>query len=346
MIEHSRPTIEQSDFAILKNVLHSSHLSENGLVRNFEAKLKNFIGTKFAVATNSGTSALHLTLLGLNISRGSEVILPSYVCSSVLNAIIYTGARPVVRDIESNSFNLSLKDTQRKITKKTRAIILPYMFGAGTTDIDKFLGLDIPIIEDCAQSLGAKTKGKLLGSLGAASIFSFYATKVITTGQGGMILTNSSKIFNKAKDLIEYDERNDYKVRYNYKMTDIQAALGLAQLKRINSFIARRREIARYYNKVLSKYNILLPIEDPDHIYYRYVIRIKTPINKFIQALKRKGIEAKPPVFKPLHRYLGLNKRLFPNTEKIFKTAVSIPIYPSLTDNQIRFIARSVLEAL
>lgn len=346
MIEHSRPTIEKSDFEILKNVLHSSHLSENGLVGNFETKLKNFIGTKFAIATNSGTSALHLTLLGLDIAKGDEVILPSYVCSSVLNAVMYAGAKPVISDIELDTMNMSLGDTRKKIFRKTRAIILPYMFGSGSPDLDKFLELNIPLIEDCAQSLGATYKGSPVGGFGIASIFSFYATKVITTGQGGMILTSSSKIFNKAKDLIEYDKRSDYRIRYNYKMTDIEAALGLAQLKRINSFITRRREIALYYNKAFSKCNILLPIPDRGHIYYRYVIRIKTPINKFIQVLKRKGIETKPPVYKPLHRYLGLDKKLFPNTEEVFKSAISLPIYPALTDNQAKLIAVAVKEAL
>lgn len=345
MIPHSKPTINCADYRALEGVLSSAYLSDKKYVKDLETGFKDFIGTKFAIATNSGTSALHLILLGLNVARNNQVILPSYVCSSVLNAIKYIGARAVICDIEPCNFNLSLEDIQKKISKKTKAIILPYMFGASAGNTDKFLDLGIPIIEDCAQSLGATFKGRKVGSFGIASIFSFYATKVITAGQGGMILTNSYKIFNKVKDLIEYDERNDYKVRYNYKMTDLQAALGLAQLKRVNTFIRRRREIARYYDMAFSKYNIAIPVNDPGHIYYRYVIRINTSLNKFIQRLRKKGIETKPPVFKPLHRYLGLNKRLFPNTEEVFKSAVSIPVYPNLTDREVRFITKSVLEA-
>lgn len=345
LIQHSNPTIGIKERNSLLRALQIGFLSEGIITQKLENGLKKFIGTKYGIATNSGTSALHLSLLSLDVDKDIEVIIPSFVCTSVLNAINYIGAKPVICDIELDSFNLSLEDTKRKVKRKTKAIVLPYMFG-NPAEIDKFLELDIPIIEDCAQSLGATYKSRKLGGFGIASIFSFYATKVIATGQGGMVLTNSHKIFNKVKDLIEYDERNDYKVRYNYKMTDIQAALGLVQLKRINAFIERRREIARYYNTMFSKYDIIIPIRDPGHIYYRYVIRINASVKKFIQRLGKIGIEAKPPVFKPLHRYLGLDKKLFPNTEKIFKTAVSIPIYPSLTDNQIRFIARSVLEAL
>lgn len=345
MIGHSRPTIGNSDWKILQKVLSSARLCENGCVRGLERRLKAFIGARFALAANSGTSALHLILLGLGVTRGDRVLIPSYVCSSLLNAIMYLQAKPVVCDIDAHNYNLSFAAARPKITKKVKAIILPYMFG-GTTDIDKFLELGVPLVEDCAQSLGATYRGKRLGGFGAASLFSFYATKVITTGQGGMILTNSPALFSRVKNLIEYDERQDYIVRYNYKMTDLQAALGLVQLKQLNGFIAKRRAIARYYDRAFSRYGISVAVNDPGHIYYRYVIRINSPLKQFAGRLRKKGIEAKPPVFMPLHRYLGLERKLFPNTEEVFKTALSLPIYPALTASQIKLIARSVIEAL
>jgi len=345
MIRHSSPTIYSGDLDKIKKVLKSADLINNSAVRSFESRFAKFIRKKFALATNSGTAALHLSILSLNIDRHDEVIIPSFVCSAVLNAINYAGAKPVICDIDRESFNLDFATAKKHITKRTRAIILPHMFGL-PAKIDKFLQLNIPIIEDCAQALGAVFKGRKIGSFGLASIFSFYSTKVITTAQGGMLLTGSSQVFKNANDLIEYDERDNYKIRYNYKMNDLGAALGLSQLERINAFIKKRREIARYYNNAFSKYDIVLPLKEPGHIYYRYVIRIKTPLKKFISRLEKKGIEAKPPVFNPLHRYLGLEKRLFPDTEAAFNRAVSLPIYPGLTDKQARFIAQAVLNSL
>lgn len=346
IIHHSRPSIDTPDINAVVEVLKSRYLSADRTTTLFEKRLSRFIGRRYSITTNSGTAALHLVLLALNLKPRDEIIIPSFVCASVLNAIMYVEAKPVISDIELDNYNLSFPSTRQKITRHTKAIILPYMFGGSSAKINKFLQLNIPLIEDCAHSLGASLQGKRLGSFGSASIFSFYATKVIATGQGGMILTNSSKIFKRVKDLTEYDERDDYKVRYNYKMTDLQAALGIAQLNRIDAFMRRRREIAKYYNTIFSKSDIITPPDDPGHIYYRYVIRIKAPLKQFILRLKQKGIEIKPPVFKPLHRYLKLDQRLFPNTEEAFRKSVSLPIHPDLTDNQIRFIAGSVLEAL
>jgi perosamine synthetase len=345
MIKHSKPTLSLNELASLKRVLKSANLARNGTVKELESNFAKFIGKRFSLATNSGTSALHLSLLSLNLSRGEEIIIPSFVCTALLNAINYAGAKPVICDIDRYNFNLDFIQVKKHITKRTKAIILPHMFGL-PAGVDESLKLNIPIIEDCAQVVGASFKGRKIGSFGLISMFSFYATKVITTGQGGMLLTNSAKIFNQAKDLIEDVERDDYKLRYNYNMTDIQAALGLAQLKRINTFIRRRKEIAQYYNQMFYKYDIITPLDLPEHIYYRYIIRIKTPIEKFIKRLKEKGIEAKLPVFKPLHRYLGLEKRLFPATEEVYKSAVSLPIYPSLTEEEVRLIVEVVLNSL
>ena len=345
MIEHSRPTLGKAEMERLRSVLDSGYISEGKYVKCLESELRDYIGAGFSIATNCGTSALHLLLLCLNVSKGDKVILPSYVCSSVLNSIMYVGAEPVICDIEADSFNLSLQDVKKKINDETKAVILPYIFGC-PAPVDKFLELGIPIVEDCAQGLGASYNGRRLGGFGCASIFSFYATKVITTGQGGMILTNSKKISDKARDLIEYDNRHNYITRYNYKMTDIQAALGLAQFSRLGSFIRRRKQIAKFYDKLLSKCGILIPLKDPGHIYYRYVIRIKPNQGRFIQRLTKKGIEAKPAVFRPLHRYLGLSKKSFPNSEEVFKTTVSLPIYPGLSDKQAGYIAEAVMDSL
>lgn len=341
-IHHSRPTINNSDIKAVSGVLKSAYIASGDAAREFEKRFAKFIKVNSATATNSGTSALHLALLALKVKAHDEVIIPSFVCSSVLDAVLYLGAEPKIIDIDPSDFNLSLKDTKRKINRSTKAIILPHLFGK-PADIEGFLGLGIPIIENCSHSLGARYEGRPVGSFGDISIFSFYATKVITTGYGGMVCSKDKDLIDGIKNLIEVDERDNYTMRFNYKMSDLAASLGISQLERLKGFIARRQEIAKSYNKNLKSKNILLPADkEKNHIYFRYVIRIKANLNKIIEALNKKGIEAKRPVFKPLHHYLGLNRRQFPNTETVFNSALSLPIYPSLKKGEAEFIVETL----
>jgi perosamine synthetase len=336
MIHHSRPTITEEDIGAVKEILLSLQIGQGSQVEFFERELAGFIGKRYALAVNSGTSALHLALLSLGVGKGDEVILPSYLCTSVLNAVNYTGAKPVLADIELNNLCISLSDTKKKMTKKTKAIIVVHTFGA-PADIDEFCKFGISIIEDCATSIGAECAGRKTGSFGTISIFSFYATKVITTGFGGMALTDSEELYNKMLDLREFDGRTDYKVRYNYKMSDIEAALGRSQLKRLPNFIKKRRKIAGFYTERL-KGRFKTP-ETPGHIFYRYILLTERR-DYFAERLKEAGIETKPPVYKPLHSYLGIDG--FPNTEKVQAEGLSLPIYPSLSDEE----AERVLEVL
>lgn len=341
-IYHSRPTIGDSDIKAVTRVLKSRYITSGNLTKDFQSGFTKFIKVNYCIATNSGTSALHLALLALKIKPNDEIIIPSYVCSSVLNPVLYLGAKPKIADINMADFNLSLEDTKEKITKNTKVIILPHMFGK-PVNIQGFLKMGRPIIENCAHSLGARYKDRLVGSFGDISIFSFYATKMIATGYGGMAASNNKNLIDKIKDLIEVDERKDYKMRFNYRMSDIAASLGISQLKRLDSFIAKRREIARFYNQNLKSKNILIPEDkEKNHIYFRYVIRINANVNEVIKVLNKKGIEAKRPVFKPLHRYLGLNRKEFPNTEAVFNSAISLPIYPSLKKQEAEFIAKTL----
>lgn len=342
MIRHSKPAIDKKDIQATIKVFNSGLLSSSTVVRRLELSMAKFLGIKAALATNSGTSALHLALISLGLGRKDEVIIPSYVCTAVLNAINYVGAKPVVCDIEQDSFNLSHDAVKKNISKKTAVIILPHMFGLPAS-IGQFLEYDIPIIEDCAQALGATYKGKMVGSFGNLSIFSFYATKVITTlGYGGMVLSDSKKLITKIRNLIDYDERKDYIIRYNYNMSEPQAAFGLSQLDKLPEFIEKRIKIAGFYNENLYDAGLELPLFEDGAIFYRYVVCTKGKADKFIKKLNVLGIEAKKPVFKPLHRYLGLNKKNFPTTEYAFNSAVSLPIYPSLRAEEANFIVRSV----
>ena len=362
MIPHSRPTLDKDDIKEVVKVIQSGQIAQGEVVRKFEKKLSRFIGVKDAVAVSSGSAALHLSLLVLGIGKEDEVILPTYLCTAPLNAIRYVGADPVLCDINLMDFNIDVEEVKDKINKKTKAIIVPHIFGT-PCQIDELQGFGIPIIEDCAHSIGAKYKGRRVGSFGKVSIFSFYATKMLTTGEGGMILSNSQKILNKIRDLRDYDEKKDYKVRYNYKLSDIQAGLGCSQLSKIPTFISKRKKIASVYNKEFERCDFELPFilidgrhkcrpyidggldksspyKGRERVFYRYVIRIKGNVTKGLNELRRRGNICKRPIFKPLHRYLKIDG--FKNSEKVYNSAISIPIYPSLKDEEIKKIVAAV----
>ncbi|MBI5682451.1 MAG: DegT/DnrJ/EryC1/StrS aminotransferase family protein [Deltaproteobacteria bacterium] len=190
MIPHSKPTIEKEELSAVSDVLSLGQISQGLQVKEFERHFEEFFGLKKAVAVNSGTSALHLALIAVGVKTGDEVVIPSFVCTALLNAVNYIGAVPVIADINEEDFNLSPGDTKKRITKKTKAIIIPHMFGTPCNEIHGFKDIGIPIIEDCAQSIGAKISGHYVGTMGDVSTFSFYATKIMTTGEGGMVASN------------------------------------------------------------------------------------------------------------------------------------------------------------
>ena len=338
-IPHSRPSINEEDINKVVSNLRTGKISSGEEVKLFEQEISKYIGVLGGIGVNSGTNALHLALNALGIKPGDEIILPSYVCASVLSAINYTGAKPVFADIEPKGYNIDPESAANKISKNTKAIIVPHMFGT-PANLDKFLELNVPIIEDCAQAIGAEYKGKKVGSFGILSICSFYATKVLTTGQGGMVLTNSNKLLEKLRDLTKYDGRMDYRISYNYSLTDFQAAMGRSQLKRLASFINRRREIAKIYDNTFKEIG-LIPPKVENSIYFRYVVEVDD-VDQYIEEMNKLNIDCAKPVFKPLHQYFNMKDEEFPNTERAQNKAISIPIYPSLKDNEIKQICEAI----
>ncbi|MCP4681807.1 MAG: DegT/DnrJ/EryC1/StrS family aminotransferase [Desulfobacterales bacterium] len=340
MITHSRVALDEDDLSSVTKVLRSGRLAQGKKVASLENRVASFIGVNHAVAVSSGTAALHLSLLSLEITRGDEVILPGFVCTALLNAVNYVRATPVLADIDPDTYNISPQEIEKYISDKTAAIIVPHMFGL-PADMDGVLSLGIPVVEDCAQSVGARFKGKYTGSMGTISILSLYATKVLGAGEGGMILTNDPDLSEQARDLRDYDEKETYSVRYNYKLTDIQAALAESRVKKLPKSIRKRQRIAEIYNNGLNKIVSHLPVipEGREHIYYRYLIQVHDQ-RDFIQRMKEKGIECRRPVFRPLHRYLELTG--FTQTEHAWSRAVSIPIYPSLGEDE----AHGIVEAI
>lgn len=332
LIPHSRPTLGKAEIKAVGKVVRSGHITEGKVVQRFENAFAEKIGIGQAVAVSSGTAALHLTLLAMGIGPDDEVIIPSYVCTALLQAVQYVGARPIIAEIDPVTYNIDPEDLRKRITAQTKAIIVPHMFGLAA-DLEKLLNLNVPIIEDCAQAVGATYRNKPLGTFGDAAIFSFYATKMLATGEGGMVWSGSTEIIEHVRDLKTYDEKEADRVRYNYKMTDVQAALGEVQLARLDDFIDRRKKIAHLYFKSLKSLNLKLPVENPEHIYYRFVVGLESDCNLLIQKLTRKGIGCARPVFLPIHRHLKLDG--YEVTDRVWETSLSIPIYPSLNSNEI-----------
>ena len=343
LIPHSRPTLGKKEIGLVSEVISSGHIAQGKVVREFEQSLARYIETQDAAACSSGTTALHLTLLAMGIGAGDEVILPSYVCSALLNAVRYVNATPVLAEVDPRTYNIDPADVKNRLSTRTKAMVVPHLFGLAA-ELDSLISLDIPVIEDCAQAVGATYQGKKVGSLGHAAIFSFYATKVITTGEGGMVLSNSQELLDRIRDLREYDHNQDSGVRYNYKMTDIQASMGLVQLERLQGFIYRRRSIAREYYKAFETFPIQAPPRDDGHIYYRYVIDLGEDSEPHIEAIGKKGIGCALPVYMPLHHYLKIKG--YPKTEEVWRQSFSIPIYPSLTEGELNRVIESVADVL
>jgi perosamine synthetase len=337
IIPHSRPTIDRSDIEAVTEVLTSGRIAQGEKVKQFENALARYVGKKYGVAVSSGTSALHLALLSLGIGPGDEVIMPSYVCSSPYFATLHAGGVPKIVDIDLSNFNVCADGVEPQISSETRAIIVPHMFG-NPAELDPILELGVPVVEDCAQSLGAEYKSRRVGSLGELSVFSFYATKMITTGEGGMVLTDDEECVSRLVNLRDYDKKALSPTKYNYKMTDLQASLGLSQLSKLPGFIERRRSVASLYNDVLSKHRIGLPIAvaENKHIFYRYVVMLER-MEQIREKTHKDGIICERPVFRPLHRNLAATLEC-PNSDRVYDGALSIPLYPSLSQEEIDYL--------
>lgn len=297
VIPHSAPTVGAAELREVSRVLRSGQIADPSA---FERALSGFLGAP-ARAVHSGSAALHLALLALGVGKGQRVGVPAYACAAVLHAVKYTGAEPVFLDCNEDGNVTGVAG---------RVSIVPHMFG---------LPSDVRgprIVEDFAMALGARRpRGPAMGS--------FYATKVITTGHGGFVSGCD------VDDLISYDNRDDFRVRYNYRMSGIAAAVGAAQLRRLPLFIKRRRRIADYYFRELADARVDLPARHPEHVYYRYVVRARNA-EALLRFLRARGIEAKRPVYRPLHLYFPKFRGKCRGAEDLWRRAVSIPLYPSL----------------
>ena len=351
---------DESDVnAVTKVITRGSHWADGPEIGEFEGHIAKFAGRKYAVTFNSGTSALHAVLLALDV-KGGEVIVPSFTFPSTVNAVVLAGATPVFADIEKETFGLDVRDTEGKITNRTKAIVVVHYAGCGARDTKKLRELcdkrSLFLIEDAAESLGAEIHGKKIGTFGDAAMFSFCQNKIITTGEGGAIVTDDMVLHEKLKMLrshgrasdknyFETNEKAEYvELGYNYRMPTMCAALGIAQLKKIDMLIEKRQAIASMLNDGLSKINDIrcpMPPTGFKHVYQLYTIILGSEYirDELQRYLNKEGIMSKV-YFSPVHlerfysKY-GYNKGDLPNTENVSGRVLSLPIYPDISQKEV-----------
>jgi perosamine synthetase len=368
------PWMTPADKKAVFQALDSRWLTGGPLVRSFESAFAEYTGSKFAVAVNSCTAALHIAMRALNIGPGDEVIVPDLTFAATANAPIFCGAKPVLADIDEKTFNLSPKQVLKKITSKTKAII-PVHYGGQPCDMKELMEIakdyKLHIVEDCAHSLGAEYDGKKTGTFGAMGCFSFYPTKIITTLEGGMVTTDDEKLEKRLRSLREHGmsrnalERENgatwyYDVTdlgYNYRLTDPQAALGASQLRRVEDGIKRRIRVAGYYDKELNApgLGVVVPYRAAgrSHIFHLYTVKIPesekgVARNRLFKKLADAGVQSSVH-YTPLHLMSFYKQFLnksdsFHVAEKIYNQILSLPLYPTLTKKEVLQITNKITE--
>ena len=339
----------------ISNVLLRGDLILRKDVEDFEKKLANFVGTKYAVGLNSGTDALFLSLLSAGIGKGDEVITVSHTFVASIAAIVQCGAKPVLVDV-AEDFLMDMDKAEKAITSKTKAIIPVYLNGR-MCDMDRLMRIakkhNLIVIEDAAQSLGAKYKGKMAGSFGFSGCFSFYPAKILGCfGDGGAITTDNLKIAENIRYLRDHGQKSKTSIVFfgwNSRLDNLQAAILNVKFKYAPQWIERRREIAKIYDAGLKNIpQIKLPPQlDKTHqdVFQNYVMRVQKR-DELFQFLKEKGVETliKDPIANHLHPQLGLSHFKLPLTEKLAKEVISLPMYSELTQKQIEYVIKSVQE--
>ena len=351
------PLMGEEEVKAVADVLHSRWLTQGEKVAEFETAFARYIGAKEAIAVFNGTVALHLTMIVAGIGPGDEVIIPSFTFISTINMVLFQNATPVFAEIDPKTFNILPEDIESKITDKTRAVV-PVHYGGQVADMDSIMKIgrerSLIVIEDAAEAHGARYEGKHAGTFGDMAIFSFHATKNITTGEGGIIVTNNSDSAERLRLLRNHGMDAPYHhimLGYNYRMAEMQAALGLVQLKRLDQIISRKSELARYYDLALNTPGIITPYVAPYTTQHGYMLyTIKVPPGKqahLIRKLGEKGIEARiyfPPAhLQPYHRSrFAFQEGLLPITEEVAKQVVSLPIFPSMSDDDAETVVAEI----
>jgi perosamine synthetase len=363
MIPIAKPIIGKDEMQAVTEVLKSGMLAQGKVAAEFETAFAHYIGARNAIAVSNGTISLDVALKALDIKPGDEVIVPSFTFIATANAVLFQGAKPVFADVDARTFNIDPRDVSEKISTRTKAIIGVHLFGhpfdvPAIHEICEDYNMDL--IEDCAQAHGAEYNGEKVGTFGFAGCFSFYATKNMSTGEGGMITTDNDEVANVCRLLRSHGEREKYlhqRLGYNYRMTDIQAALGLAQLKNLDAFNERRIENAEYYNTHLKVPGLAVPHRESEvkHVYHQYAVTIDDdegfPMSReaFIQHLRGNDIGCaihypRPIHDQPLYQQMGYTEENVqcPVATALSRKILSLPVHPALTGEDLIYITETI----
>ena len=360
MIPVAAPLMGEKELEYITDCVRSGWVSSLGqYVKRFEQEFAAYCGAGYGLATHSGTVALHLTLVALGIGPGDEVIVPSLTFVATANAVTYTGATPVFVDSEESTWNIDPQAVAQAISRRTRAIIAVHLYGH-PADMDPLRALadehSLILIEDAAEAHGARYHGRRAGSLGDVAVFSFYGNKIITTGEGGMIVADDPDLIERCHFLGNQakTQENPYwhtEIGYNYRMTNMQAALGVAQLERIEEFIAVRARNAGHYTRRLSEApGLALPpcAEWAENVYWMYTVLVEESYglerDALMVCLRQRGIDSRP-VFYPLHRLPMYDQgRHLPVAEDIGRRGINLPSGSALTPAQVDTVCDALIE--
>ena len=375
-LAYGKQKIDEDDINSVVKVLKGDYLTTGPIVSEFENSVAKYVGTKYAVAVSNGTAALHMACYAAGISEGDEVLVPAITFAASSNCVLYCGGKPVFIDIDPKSYNIDINKIKEKITSKTKAII-PVDFAGQSVDMDLILKIaeeyNLTVIEDAAHALGSEYKGEKVGSKAHMTEFSFHPVKPITTGEGGVVVTNSKELYEKMilfrshgitrnSELMTenqgpwYYEQID--LGYNYRLTDIQSALGLSQIKKLDDFILKRREIVNKYNEAFKELEeIVTPFENEysksgHHIYVLLLNldKLKCGRKEIFEALQAENIGVNvhylPVYLHPYYKKLGYKKGECPVAEDIYNRMITIPLFPSMSDKDIKDVIEAVKKVL
>ena len=364
MIPYGKQTIDQDDIQAVVDVLQSDFLTTGPKIAEFEQTVADYVGAKYAVAISNGTSALHAACFAAGIEPGDEVITTPLTFAASANCVLYCGGTPVFADVDPKTYNIDPEDIQRKITDRTKAIIAVHLAGQ-PCDMDAIHSIarehGLIVIEDGAHALGSVYKGKKVGSMSDMTTFSFHPVKPITTGEGGMIVTDNEDFYKKmilfrSHGIARDDSmmtRNDgpwfyqqFNLGYNYRITDIQCALGCSQMKKLDRFLARRKEIVARYNEAFADCdNIITPyqLSDTESGWHLYIVQVKKCDRRQVfENMREKGIGVNvhyiPVYMHPYYQEHGYENVHCANAEEIYSHIISLPLYPGLTSEQQDYV--------
>lgn len=371
-LPYGRQWIDEDDIEAVIEVLKGSYLTTGPYLAKFEQAVAEYVGAKYAVAFSNGTAALHGACFAAGIGNGDEVITTPMTFAASVNCVIYQGGTPIFSDIDEKTYNIDPNKIEEKISDKTKAII-PVDFTGQPTELDGILEIakkhNLVVIEDAAHALGAVYKGKKVGSISDMTMFSFHPVKHITTGEGGIITTNNREYYDKLLQFRshgitrEKDKLNEFHgpwyyemqfLGYNYRMTDIQAALGTSQLKKVDKFVELRRKYVAMYNEAFKDIDeIITPFqhEDGQSSWHLYIIRLKldkltASRREIFEALQQQNIGVNvhyiPVHLQPYYQQLGYKKGICPNAEKLYEEMITLPLFPAMSEKDVHDVIKAV----